>query len=88
MTNRLALSLLALAAMATPAMPLAAAPARDANGLAPYTVVETGKIYERLQDAVNAIGSGKGTIRFASMRFADCAVQKAGDITYRAAVPG
>ena len=88
MTNRLALSLLALAAMATPAMPLAAAPVRDANGLAPYTVVETGKIYERLQDAVNAIGGGKGTIRFASMRFADCAVQKAGDITYQAAVPG
>jgi hypothetical protein len=51
-------------------------------------VVESGRTYTRLQDAVNAIGGGTGTIQFASMRFADCAVQKAGDITYRAAVPG
>jgi hypothetical protein len=56
--------------------------------LAPYTVVESGRSYDRLQDAVNAIGNGKGTIRFASMRFADCAVQKGGDITYQAAVAG
>jgi hypothetical protein len=55
---------------------------------APYTVVETGRSYVRLQDAVNAIGNGKGTIRFASMRFADCAVQKGGEITYQAEVPG
>ncbi len=54
----------------------------------PYTVVETGQTYTVLQEAVNAIGTGTGTIRFASMRFADCAVQKAGDITYTAAVPG
>ena len=68
--------------------PLNAEPARDVNGLPPYTVVESGRSYERLQDAVNAIGNGKGTIRFASMRFADCAVQKGGDITYQAAVAG
>ena len=54
----------------------------------PYTVVETGKSYSRLQDAVDAIGGGSGTIRFASMRFADCAVQTAGTIAYIAAVPG
>jgi hypothetical protein len=69
------------------------APAQDtasekAARVAPYTVVETGRGFVRLQDAVNAIGAGTGTIRFASMRFADCAVQKAGNITYRAAVPG
>jgi hypothetical protein len=55
---------------------------------APYTVVETGRSFARLQDAVAAIGDGKGTIRFASGRFADCAVQGAGDILYLAAVSG
>lgn len=64
------------------------ATAASAQQAAPYTVVETGNGYTRLQDAVNAIGNGSGTIRFASMRFADCAVQEAGDITYAAAVPG
>ena len=37
---------------------------------------------------MNAIGGGTGTIRFASARFADCAVQEAGDITYLAQDPG
>jgi hypothetical protein len=55
---------------------------------APYTVVESGRAYTRLQDAVNAIGGGTGTIRFAPARFADCAVQEAGDITYVAEAPG
>jgi hypothetical protein len=53
-----------------------------------YTVVETGRGYSRLQEAVDAIGSGTGTIRFASFAFADCAVQRDGDILYTAAVPG
>ena len=60
----------------------------SAQGSAPYTVVETGRGYQRLQDAVSAIGAGAGTIRFASFAFADCAVQEAGDILYTAAVPG
>ncbi len=59
-----------------------------AQSEAPYTVVESGKTYQRLQDAVDAIGNGTGTIRFASFRFADCAVQTGGDILYTAAVPG
>ena len=54
----------------------------------PYTVVESGDGYDRLQDAVSAIGAGTGTIRFASLSFADCAVQEQGDILYTAAVPG
>lgn len=61
------------------------APAQQA---APYTVIESGKGYQRLQDAVNAIGGGTGTIRFAPYRFVDCAVQEAGNITYLADVPG
>lgn len=70
-----------------------AALARAENGpapaaSAPYTVVETGRVYLRLQDAVDAIGDGAGTIRFAAMRFADCAVQTRGEVTYAAAQPG
>jgi len=81
-TRRLALASTALAFAA-----FAAAPA-PAQQNAPYTVVETGRSYQRLQDAVNAIGGGQGTIRLASYRFADCAVQDAGEITYVAEVPG
>ena len=55
---------------------------------APYTVVETGEGYARLQEAVNAIGNGRGTIRFSAARFADCAVQEGGEIAYQAATPG
>lgn len=72
-------------------LPLLALPAtlsQAASSTAPYTVVESGRSYVRLQDAVDAIGDGRGTIRFASMRFADCAVQNKGEITYRAETPG
>jgi hypothetical protein len=58
------------------------------SAAAPYTVVESGQGFARLQDAVNAVGNGRGTIRLGSARFADCAVQEGGDITYAAAVPG
>lgn len=54
----------------------------------PFTVVETGRSYERLQEAVSAIGGGQGTIRIAPGRWHDCAVQEAGRISYVAAVPG
>lgn len=59
-----------------------------ASGSASYTVVETGRTYARLQQAVDAIGDGKGSIAFASGLHADCAVQTRGDITYLAAEPG
>ncbi len=55
---------------------------------APYTVVETGQGYARLQQAVDAIGGGKGTITVAAGRHADCAVQSAGEVAYVAAEPG
>lgn len=67
---------------------LAAGPALGAPQPPPYTVVETGRAYDNLQAAVDAIGEGTGTIRFAQMRFADCAVQGAGNVTYQAEVPG
>ena len=76
-------------AFAAAAVLAAAAPAlAQQQAAAPYTVVESGRSFTRLQDAVNAIGNGAGTIRFAAMRFADCAVQEAGDIAYVAQVPG
>lgn len=80
--NRISLTLLAAAASA-----IASAPLWAQNG-APYTVLETGRGYARLQDAVNAIGNGRGTVQIASGRFRDCAVQEGGDVTFTAAVSG
>lgn len=80
------LSRLVLALLAT--VPATFAAAQNAADPAPYTVVETGQGFASLQDAVNAIGDARGTIRFASLRFADCAVQSGGEITYQATVPG
>jgi hypothetical protein len=55
---------------------------------APFTVVETGKGFASLQDAVSAIGGGEGTIRIAPGRYQQCAVQEAGRIGYIAEEPG
>ncbi len=55
---------------------------------AAFTVIETGRSYGRLADAVNAIGSRQGTIQIAPGRYGECAIQTKGAITYRAAVPG
>ncbi|PKB14879.1 hypothetical protein B0I00_2481 [Novosphingobium kunmingense] len=67
---------------------LAATPALHAQQAAPFLHGETGRGYARLQDAVNAIGGGSGTIRVASGRHAECAVQTQGSIAYVAEVPG
>ena len=61
----------------TGALPLAAAPRA-----APFKVVETGRTYSKLADAVEAIGGGEGTIRIAPGRYRDCAVQESGRIAY------
>ena len=53
---------------------------------APFSVGEHG--FVRLQDAVNAIGDGEGTIVIAPGVYRQCAVQEAGRIVFRAAVPG
>ena len=80
-----AVRLVTLALLATPAM----LPAQSGAGAnQPYRVVETGRYYARLQDAINAIGNRRATIQISSGRWADCGVQEAGDITYAAAVPG
>ncbi len=74
----------ALIACAAALLPVALAAAQAA----PYTVVATGQTYAQLQDAVDAIGAGKGTIRFAAGRFADCAIQTQGEVAFVAAAPG
>ncbi|MDZ3830190.1 MAG: right-handed parallel beta-helix repeat-containing protein [Sphingopyxis sp.] len=63
-----------------------AAPAQ--SGGAPYVVAETGQGFARLQDAVDAIGGGEGTIRIAPGYHEQCAVQTAGRIAFVAAEPG
>ncbi len=55
---------------------------------APYTVIESGRSFAALQEAVNAIGEGSGTIRIESGTYRDCAVQVAGDVGFVAEVPG
>lgn len=85
-TRRGARFALALASVAALALPLAAVPAQDRA--APYTVVETGRGYARLQQAVDAIGGGRGSIAIAPGRHADCAVQTAGRVSYLSAEPG
>jgi hypothetical protein len=79
---------LPLIALAAAALALSATFAEAQSGAPPYTVVETGQDFGRLQDAVNAIGGGTGTIRIAPGRYGDCAVQTAGNVSYIAAVPG
>ncbi len=44
--------------------------------------------YARLQDAVDAIGDGQGTIRIAPGTYRQCAVQSAGRIGFQAVTPG
>ncbi|MEA3008648.1 MAG: hypothetical protein QOJ91_340 [Sphingomonadales bacterium] len=74
MKPRLILALAAMTAFA--AWPLRAQPA----GL--FTVAETGASFGTLQEAVNAIGRGGGTIRIAPGVYGECAVQEAGRVAY------
>ena len=55
---------------------------------APFRVTETGRGFSRLQDAVNAIGAGAGTIAIAPGTYRQCAVQTAGRVAFRAVTPG
>lgn len=78
---------LALAAIGViAAIPASALWAQGAR--APYTVIETGRSFAALQEAVNAIGEGTGTIRIESGTYRDCAVQVAGDVGFVAQVAG
>jgi hypothetical protein len=74
MRKSLTLALGALGAAA--AWPLHAQPS------GPFTRAETGEVFATLQEAVNAIGAGSGTIRIAPGRYGECAVQEAGRVAY------
>jgi hypothetical protein len=54
----------------------------------PFFVVEKGKGYWRLDDAVKAVGDSDATIKIAPGVYHDCAVQEAGRIAFVAAQPG
>jgi hypothetical protein len=75
-------SKLFLAALTLSASPLAA---QGPNK--PFLVRERAQAFERLQEAVNAIGGGTGTIVIAPGTYRDCAVQEAGRVTFTAAIP-
>lgn len=77
---RLAFAFAALLATTAPALPQ--------GQVGPFTVQETGRAYTSLQEAVSAIGEGRGTIRIAPGRYGECAVQEAGEISFVAEVPG
>ena len=67
----------------------AAGAAALAQGMpTPFTVVESGRGYTSLKDAVTAIGNGKGTVLIAPGTYAQCAVQQGGDVAFRAQTPG
>ncbi|RIV83541.1 right-handed parallel beta-helix repeat-containing protein [Aurantiacibacter xanthus] len=75
-----------LGVVALAALPAATLTAQDRE--AAFTVVATGQGFDRLQDAVNAIGDGEGAIAIAPGRYAQCAVQERGQISYLASEPG
>lgn len=54
----------------------------------PYTVIESGRSFAALQEAVDAIGDGAGTVRIEPGVYRDCAVQGAGNVGFVAQVPG
>jgi hypothetical protein len=78
--NRRLIASLALTPLLLAALP--AQPSAAQAGAAPFTIVETGQSFARLQEAVRAIGDGDGTISIAAGRYRDCAVQEAGRIAF------
>ncbi len=79
---------LRLALSAPLLLALSAPPLEAQQRAAPFTVVETGQGFDLLQQAVDAIGEGRGTVAIAPGRHAQCAVQIGGAVSYLAAVPG
>ena len=75
-----------VATAAVALIPLAALMAQ--NSSSPFTVVETNRGYGTLQAAVDAIGSGEGSIAIAPGTYRQCAVQRAGRVAFLASEPG
>lgn len=66
-------------------MPMLTAAANQPN---PFSIMETGRTYHSLAEAVAAVGDRSATIVIAPGTYRQCAVQQAGAITYRAQKPG
>ncbi len=75
-----------ISVLATAAVPISNAFAQGSE--AAFTIVESGQGFGRLQDAVNAIGAGTGTIMIAPGRYRECAVQEAGSVSFLAREAG
>ena len=75
-----------LASLAIALIPLAAVFGQTADH--PFLVEQTGRSFATLQEAIDAIGPGRGTIVIGNGRFAQCGVQRAGTVTFRAAERG
>ncbi|MDP5104329.1 MAG: right-handed parallel beta-helix repeat-containing protein [Erythrobacter sp.] len=78
-----ALATLAALALALPVVAVKAQPVPDA-----FTVIETGDSFATLQDAVNAVGNARATIRIQPGTYRQCVVQERGVIIYEALEPG
>jgi hypothetical protein len=77
-----------LSASMSLAVLLAAPVSVIAQPAGPFVVAETKKSFERLADAIKSIGDSDGTIQIAPGRYADCAVQSAGRVTFIARESG
>jgi hypothetical protein len=78
--RRLVLPLIALA--------LTAPAVAHQQARAPFTIAESGEGFDTLDAAVRAVGNRRATILIAPGTYRECAVQEAGQITFKAAVPG
>ena len=76
----------AFALLAALALPVVAVNAQPVPGA--FTVAESGQTFATLQEAVNAVGNTRATIRIAPGLYRQCAVQQEGVIIYEAAEPG
>lgn len=63
-------------------------PGAAQGSAAPFLLVETGQRFATLQQAVDRIGDGSGTIRIAAGTYRDCALQLGADVALVAEVPG
>ncbi|WBY17197.1 right-handed parallel beta-helix repeat-containing protein [Erythrobacteraceae bacterium WH01K] len=75
-----------IAAAAVALIPAAALLAQPAS--APFTVVESGRGFGSLQQAVDAIGNGQGSIAIRAGTYRECAVQQGGSVSYLASNAG
>ncbi|MCF8707033.1 right-handed parallel beta-helix repeat-containing protein [Rhizorhapis sp. SPR117] len=58
------------------------------DGQSPFVVQETGKSFNRLDQAVKAIGDGDGIVMIAPGTYRQCAVQAAGRVVFKAQQAG